>query len=213
MIVTDIIPIDKKRDKIYIDNEFAFVIYKGESHLYSVKAGEEISKEDYEKIMYELLPKRAKIRAMNLLTKRDYTELGMRQKLLEGYYNDTQINETIEYLKQYGYIDDGRYVRNYFSVYIQTKPKSKIIQKLIEKGISLELIESLVDEIYELERTLTHLPDEMEIGRKLLNKKKYNMCNSVNERQKAFRYLIRHGISNENAINLLKEYQKEHSFT
>ena len=213
MIVTDIIPIDKKRNKIYIDNEFAFVIYKGESHLYSVKAGEEISKEDYEKIMYELLPKRAKIRAMNLLTKRDYTELGMRQKLLEGYYNDTQINETIEYLKQYGYIDDGRYVRNYFSVYIQTKPKSKIIQKLIEKGISLELIESLVDEIYELERTLTHLPDEMEIGRKLLNKKKYNMCNSVNERQKAFRYLIRHGISNENAINLLKEYQKEHSFT
>lgn len=213
MIVTDIIPIDKKRDKIYIDNEFAFVIYKGESHLYSVKAGEEISKEDYEKIMYELLPKRAKLRAMNLLAKRDYTELGMRQKLLEGYYNDTQINETIEYLKQYGYIDDGRYVRNYFSVYIQTKPKSKIIQKLIEKGISLELIESLVDEIYELERTLTHLPDEMEIGRKLLNKKKYNMCNSVNERQKAFRYLIRHGISNENAINLLKEYQKEHSFT
>ena len=213
MIVTDIIPIDKKRDKIYIDNEFAFVIYKGESHLYSVKAGEEISKEDYEKIMYELLPKRAKLRAMNLLAKRDYTELGMRRKLLEGYYNDTQINETIEYLKQYGYIDDGRYVRNYFSVYIQTKPKSKIIQKLIEKGISLELIESLVDEIYELERTLTHLPDEMEIGRKLLNKKKYNMCNSVNERQKAFRYLIRHGISNENAINLLKEYQKEHSFT
>lgn len=213
MIVTDIIPIDKKRNKIYIDNEFAFVIYKGESHLYSVKAGEEISKEDYEKIMYELLPKRAKLRAMNLLAKRDYTELGMRRKLLEGYYNDTQINETIEYLKQYGYIDDGRYVRNYFSVYIQTKPKSKIIQKLIEKGISLELIESLVDEIYELERTLTHLPDEMEIGRKLLNKKKYNMCNSVNERQKAFRYLIRHGISNENAINLLKEYQKEHSFT
>lgn len=213
MIVTDIIPIDKKRDKIYIDNEFAFVIYKGESYLYSVKDGEEISKKDYEKIMYELLPKRAKLRAMNLLAKRDYTELGMRQKLLEGYYNDTQINETIEYLKQYGYIDDERYVRNYFSVYIQTKPKSKIIQKLIEKGISLELIESLVDEIYELERTLTHLPDEMEIGRKLLNKKKYNMCNSVNERQKAFRYLIRNGISNENAINLLKEYQKEHSFT
>ena len=98
MIVTDIIPIDKKRDKIYIDNEFAFVIYKGESHLYSVKAGEEISKEDYEKIMYELLPKRAKLRAMNLLAKRDYTELGMRQRLLEGYYSDTQINETIECL-------------------------------------------------------------------------------------------------------------------
>lgn len=205
MIVTDIIPVDKKRDKIYIDNEFAFVIYKGECRLYDVRNQEELSQENYNKIVYELLPKRAKLRAMNLLTKKDYTEAGIRKKLSEGYYSQEQIDETVQYLKQYGYIDDKRYVRNYFSVHIQERTKNKIVQKLIEKGISFELIESLVDEIYEEERTLTYLPDEMEMGRKLLAKKKYDIENSVNDRQKAFGYLVRHGISNENAIKLLKE--------
>lgn len=205
MIITDIIPIDKKRDKIYIDNEFAFVIYKGECRLYDVIGGEELSGENYNKIVQELLPKRAKLRAMNLLTKKDYTEAGIRKKLSEGYYSQVQIDETVQYLKDYGYIDDERYVRNYFSIYIQSKPKNKIVQKLVEKGISYDLIESLVESIYEEERALTYLPDEMEMGRKLLAKKKYDIENSVNDRQKAFGYLIRHGISNENAIKLLKE--------
>ena len=213
MTVTDIIAVDKKRVKIYIDNEFAFVIYKGESHLYNVEAGKELAHSDYNKIVFEVLPKRAKLRAMNLLAKKDYTEAGMRKKLSEGYYNETQIDETIEYLKSYGYIDDCRYVRDYFAIHIQTKPKNKIVQKLVEKGISYELIESLVESIYSEERALTHLPDEMEMGRKLLTKKKYDIYNSANDRQKAFGYLVRHGISNENAINLLKECQKEHSFT
>ena len=213
MTVTDIIAVDKKRDKIYIDNEFAFVIYKGESHLYDVEIGKEITPDNYDKIISEILPKRAKLRAMKLLIKRDYTEAGIRGKLSEGYYSESQIDETIQYLKDYGYIDDVRYVRNYFAIHIQSKPKNKIIQKLVEKGISYELIDSLIDSIYEEEGSLTHLPDEMEMGRKLLEKKKYDIADSVNDRQKAFGYLLRHGISNENAIKLLKEYQKEHATT
>ena len=205
MVVTDIIPLDKKRDKVYIDNEFAFVIYKGESRLYGVINGEELAQENYEKIVCEVLPKRAKLRAMNLLTKKDYTEAGICKKLSEGYYSQEQIDETMQYLKDYGYIDDSRYVRNYFAIHIQSKPKNKIVQKLVEKGISYELVESLIESIYEEERALTNLPDEMEMGRKLLTKKKYDIQNSVNDRQKAFGYLVRHGISNENAIKLLKE--------
>ena len=36
MFITDIIPIDKKRVKVYLDNEFAFVLYKGELRLYNI---------------------------------------------------------------------------------------------------------------------------------------------------------------------------------
>lgn len=213
MIVTDIIAVDKKREKVYIDNDFAFVIYKGETHLYDIKIGQELLKDNYKKIVEGILPKRAKLRAMNLLIKKDYTEFGMRRKLADGYYSESQIDETIQYLKQYGYIDDKRYVRNYFAIHIQTKPKNKIIQKLMEKGIARDIIDELVESIYEEECMLTHLPDEMEMGKKLLAKKKYNINDSASDKQKAFGYLIRHGISNENAINLLKEYQKEHSTT
>ena len=53
----------------------------------------------------------------------------------------------------------------------------------------------------------------MELGRKLLAKKKYDLVFSTKDRQKAFGYLLRNGIEKENAVNLLKEYQKEHYFT
>ena len=206
MIVTEIIELDKKREKIYIDNEFAFVLYKGECRIYGIIAGQELHKELYDKIVMEVLQKRAKLRAMNLLAKKDFTEAGIRKKLSEGYYNSEQIDEAVNYLKKYGYIDDIRYVRNYVSIHIQSKPRKKIVQKLVEKGISKDHIDNLLDEIYEEERAFTTLPDEMELGRKLLPKKKYDIENNVKDKQKAFGYLIRHGISSEVVMKLLKEY-------
>ena len=60
--------------------------------------------------------------------------------------------------------------------------------------------------IYEEEREFTEVPDELELGQKLLAKKKYDIDNNPKDRQKAFGYLIRHGIQNEIAMKLLKEY-------
>ena len=213
MTVTEIISLDKKRSKIYIDNEFAFVIYKGECHIYGIEKNVELTEENYKKIVDEVLPKRAKLRAINLLTKKDYTEYGLRKKLNEGFYCEEIVDKTISYLKSYGYIDDKRYVKNYFASYIQSKPRNKIMQKLIEKGISQELLENMVEAIYEEERELTYLPDEMELGRKLLEKKKYSTGISMGERQKVYGYLMRNGITGEIALKLLKEYQKEDSST
>jgi len=206
MNVTDIIALDKKRDKIYIDNEFAFVLYKGELHLYGIKVGQEITKESYEKIVLEVLQKRAKLRAMNLLVKKDYTETQIRRKLAEGYYNPQQIEVAVDYLKKYGYIDDIRYIRNFVSIHIQSKPRRKIVDKLIEKGIPKDIIEKCLEKIYEEENELIEVPSEMELGQKLLDKKKYDIENNPKDRQKAYGYLIRHGIQNEIAMKLLKEY-------
>lgn len=209
MIITDVIALDKKRDKVYIDNEFAFVLYKGELHHYGISVGQSISFDTYTTIVNEVLVKRAKLRAMNLLTKKDYTEKQLRKKLSDGYYNDEQIDITIQFLKEFGYIDDTRYVRNYFFAYIHSKPRNKIIQKLIEKGISKELIDEQVNEIYEEEEELMRIPNEIELGKNLLEKKKYDIAGSMKEKQKAYGYLLRKGISGEVAMKLLKEYEKD----
>ena len=71
--MTKIEELSKSRSKVYIDQEFAFVLYKGEFRLYHVREGEAIEPCDYETIMKEVLPKRAKLRAMNLLKSREYT--------------------------------------------------------------------------------------------------------------------------------------------
>ena len=57
MTVTKITEISKSKLKITIDEEFAFVLYKGELHHYRLQEGEEISDEVYSEIMEEILPK------------------------------------------------------------------------------------------------------------------------------------------------------------
>ena len=86
MRVTQIAELSKSRSKVYIEQEFAFVLYKGELRLYHVREGEEISEADYRTIMEEVLPKRAKLRAMNLLKDREYTTARLRRKLEQGFY-------------------------------------------------------------------------------------------------------------------------------
>lgn len=84
MLVTQVTELSKSRSKVYIDQEFAFVLYKGELRLYHIKESEELRPEDYRTIMQEVLPKRAKLRAMNLLQGREYTTSQLRTKITAG---------------------------------------------------------------------------------------------------------------------------------
>ena len=98
MIVTGITAITKSRSKVFLDGEFAFVLYKGELRRFHLQEGSEISQRAYEEIMKEVLPKRAKLRAMNLLTKKDYTTAKLREKLMEGGYPEMIIQEALDYV-------------------------------------------------------------------------------------------------------------------
>ena len=57
----------KNQYKIYVDEQFAFVLYKGELSRYHIKAGEDIGENVYREIYDEVIVKRAKLRALNLL--------------------------------------------------------------------------------------------------------------------------------------------------
>ena len=46
MTVTRIEELSKSRSKVYIDEQFAFVLYKGELRLYHLREGEEIALQD-----------------------------------------------------------------------------------------------------------------------------------------------------------------------
>ena len=65
--------------------------------------------------MQEVLPKRAKLRAMNLLQGREYTTSQLRTKLQQGYYPPEIIEQAIEYVAGFHYIDDLRYAVDYIT--------------------------------------------------------------------------------------------------
>ena len=139
MIVTQIEQLSKNRCKVYIDQEFAFVLYKGELFQYGISLNKEILWKDYEEIIQVLLPKRAKLRAMNLLQKRTYTEKQLRDKLTEGFYSDEIIQKAIDYVKSFHYINDFQYALDYLSYHAENKSLKQIEQELYRKGIRKDI--------------------------------------------------------------------------
>ena len=192
-IITKIEEVDKKRSKIYIDQEFAFVLYKGEIVQYKLRENKQIEDNIYQIILNEILPKRAKKRSLNLLQKRPYTEQKLREKLAEGYYPEEMIEETIEYVKSFHYVDDYEYACQYIFYHKESESRRKMEEKLTLKGMDKETLERAFRDSYEEEEQ-----KELELQQaiKLLDKKKYDASTTDwKEKQKIYAFLTRKGIS------------------
>ena len=201
MEVTDIRDIDKKRKKIYIDGEFAFVLYAGEIREYKLSVGREIPENIYAEITGTVLPKRAKLRAMNLLQKKDYTEKQLRDKLSDGDYPQEYIDDAVAYVKSFHYIDDERYARDYIAYHMSARSRNRIIQDLANKGISKDVYQNILDELYQDDEDA-----EIEQIRKLLVKKHYDPETAEYEdRQKIMAFLMRKGYNSLDIRRAMEE--------
>ena len=190
MTITDIVEFDKKRCKVFIDGEFALLLYKGELRDFGIKTGANISDATYKEIMEGVLNKRCKLRAMNLLQKKDYTTKQLRDKLDEGLYPKELVDEAIEYVRSYKYLDDERYARDYIAYHMTTRSKNRIVQDLIKKGINKELLMPVLEEIYSEDSGDV----ELEQVRALLDKKHYDPeMYDFKEKQKLMAFLLRRG--------------------
>lgn len=191
MFITDIVEYSKAKYKIFIDEEFAFVLYKGELRQLKLEKEREMGESIYHLIMQDILPKRAKLRAMHLLEKRPYTERAMRDKLQEGLYPQSIIDEAIDYLKGYNYIDDYEYALQYIDTYTESRSVKKLIQDLKKKGIKSEIIDRAVN----TRREEGELGDESAMIRKLLEKKHYSAELDIKEKNKIITFLYNKGFS------------------
>lgn len=191
-IVTKMEPMHKSRVKIYLDGEPCFILYRREVCLYDMKEGASISQETLDEVYSKVLLKRAKLRSMMLLKSRSYTECQLREKLEQGFYPKTIIDEAVTYVKSFYYIDDRRYAKDYIVYYSESRSRMRIEQDLMKKGIEKELIR----EIYDKELREEKLPEERQLIEKLLRKKCYNKeLADYETRQKMAAFLYRKGFS------------------
>lgn len=184
MTVTSVESLDKKRSKVSIDGDFAFVLYKGEIRHFKISEGQPLKEEYYSEIMNEILPKRARERILNLLKVGDKTVWEARKKLKESLYPDSIIEETLDILQEYTYLDDEAYVRNYIEVKQNRKSLAEMKQNLMAKGISQDTLRTV---LYDVEADCT--PAIM----KYLTKKHYSDDMPYEEKQKVWAYLMRRG--------------------
>lgn len=202
MIVTRIEELSRSKSKIYLDESFAFVLYKGELRLYGIREQEELQEDSYRQIMEELLPKRAALRCMNLLKSRAYTEHQLREKLAQGMYPQACVDFALDYVKSYHYVDDERYARDYIENQQDKKSRRIIEMDLMRKGIAKEMIQ----EAFVRQEELGNGPDEMALARQWMDRKHFDPAKAdFKEKQKMYAFLYRRGIGAEIIMKLLSD--------
>ena len=147
---------------------------------------------------YDML-KRAKLRCMHLLEKRDYTEKELRQKLENGKteYTEEQIDGAIAYVKSFHYVDDGRYACKYIEAMQSRKSRRQIEQELYQKGVDRELIQEAFEETGEV-------PEEEQIARWMEKRNFHPEEADLKEKQRMYAFLARKGFLAENIQRVMK---------
>lgn len=209
MTITDIVEINvsyrknKTAYKIYIDYDYAFLLYKQDIKEYQLEIGKGLSSELYDRIIRTTVYRRAKQKAMAILKRMDKTEGELYKKLKEAYYTDDIIEETIKYLKKYNYINDKRYVSNFIRLRKDTLSKLSIKTKLIQKGINKELLEKIIAIEYENEAYDID-PEITAINKAIL--KKYNNITDLDfkDKQRLIASLYRKGFDLDKIIHCLE---------
>ena len=203
MIVTEIRPKNKSKSIIVLDEEIAFVLYKGDFAKYHILSGEELRREDYDEIMNEILPKRALDRSYKLLMSKDYTVKQLWGKLKNDGYPDSVIDETIKKLKQFKYLDDKRYAENYLFWKAKDRSRSRMLMDLKQKGIDSDVATDLYDEL--LNKGDIDLEDAS--IRRFLQKKNISLTDiGYEEKQKIIQTLLRKGYNYENIIKCFTDF-------
>lgn len=191
MVVTRIEPCGKTRFKIYLDDSFAFVLYKGEVARFGIRQDEKISGETVQKIKEEVIYKRARKRALHLLEDMDRTEKELQEKLRQGLYSADAVENAVSYVKSFGYLDDARYAQHFAASRSGSKSKKEIRVLLARKGVSAEMIDCALETCY-------GEGGEVEAIRQILKKKRVDPATADPVRlQKVYGYLGRKGFSYE----------------
>lgn len=199
MTVTQIEWISKTKARIYLNDAFAFVLYLSEIRELNIKVGDELEEDFLETIRTDYLLKRAKLKAMQLLNIKDYTEHELRSKLLRDTYPSDLVDQAIDYVSSYHYIDDERYTRNYISYHSEGCSRQVLRQKLMGKGISSELIDMVLEDV----------PTDESVMIRTLLEKKYDdrWLKDSALKQKATAYLLRRGFSYRDIKTVMQDIE------
>lgn len=198
MYVTKLTPVTKAKYKVYLDEQFAFVLYKGELSLYGIQEGNDLSQNVVEQIKKNVLEKRAKLRAMHILERADRTEAELFSKLKQDLYPEDVIMCAMQYVKAFGYIGDLNYANRFVESKQRTKSKREIMLLLQQKGIASEYIAQALENCYEES-------DEKDTIKKIVEKKHFCAEEATeHEKKKMFDYLMRKGFRYEDIRQVIQ---------
>lgn len=134
-----------KSEEYYIELDY---IPKGTIELETIykhhlKQGQEIDENMFIEIKEESDRLTCFSKALNYISSRLKTEKQMKDYLYQKGYSYNCINEAIEKLKSYGYLNDEYFAKTYVELLGKNKGKKYIKQQLFLKGVKNDIVDKL----------------------------------------------------------------------
>lgn len=183
----------KDRVNIFVNGEYSLSCSAELIFTHSLKKDMDIDIEHLKVIIDEENYLQCKNDGLKAIERSYKTEKEVITKLIKKEYSEENIKRTIEFLKQYDFLNDYKYADLYIKEKIKKQGKKKIKYELLRKGIE----ESIIDD------KLNNVSDEYEILTiRTLAKQKHSILikrepNSLKLYNKLFNHLARLGYNND----------------
>ncbi len=196
-----------RKDKIhiYIDGEYLLTVDEIFWFSCGLVSGDEINEEELTAFEEAAGSRRAFNSALNSLDYRDHSEKEIRAKLLRKHDAD-YVDEAVEKLIELDLVNDERYAENYARELFERKKfgKMRIKSELRAKGISADIANAAVEELFEEEE-----PDNVQRIVDIIGKRYYNRMNDEIGRKKVFSALQRMGYSFSDIREAMSEFSDD----
>ncbi len=199
MTITAITPAKKKLSLVYIDGEFAMKLDTQVLEENCIKPGSELDDERLHELVKESEYRRAKEKALWLISGRDYSRKTLAEKLVRECSQETAV-QVCDRMEELGLLNDENYARRLAHDLLMLKKLSKrgAMYKLMEKGIDRELAEEILDE-FEV--------DPVEQIAELIERKYSGKLDDEKSRRRTIAALQRLGYSWSDIKAAIEEYE------
>ena len=180
---------DAKRCNIYLDGAYFCGMELITVISNRLKVGMQIEESALENMQAESETQRATDKAFNYIGGSLKTEKQLRTYLSGKGYMPAVVDNVVEKIKGYGYIDDKEYAAAYVESYSKNKGKRLILKELNAKGVSSSAAEEAIENIE------NELDSAIRIAQKYLKNKE--PC--IGNKQKCYRRLLSKGFDFDTA--------------
>ena len=192
---------NKERVNLFLDEEYAFSLSMELVYKEGLKKNQEIDSKRLEFLADEESIIRCKNSALKTIERNFKTEKEVIEKLREKGYGENAINKSIEFLKEYNFINDINYTKAYIKDKLNSFGSQKIKYNLIQKGIAKEIVEEALDDSNKDNERNT----AFNLAKKKLDVIKKKESDNYKISGKLYRYLMSRGYGYDIVNEVVKE--------
>ena len=184
---------NKRRVNIYMNEEFAFACDAQLIYIHNITKGRCMEKENLEDIINEDNYIKGKNAALHFLERSFKSAKQVIDKLTIKEFDINTIDRVMEFLKQYDFVNDERFVELFIKEKISSIGKNRIKFTLLKKSLPKELINDAISKITS--------EQQLQVALQLGEKKLVTLSKSEKDTRKLYKkladYLARSGYDYE----------------